>query len=125
VLQKFSSTVLALLLMGSMLWGQCASCPLFLAAQEPTHGCCQGSRSGHGGMPAPEQPHQKSCPNQTFALENYTKIAIDAGQLLEHLPADAPLELLPESADGFGTSPELLLAHAPPDLYLLNSALLI
>lgn len=52
-------------------------------------------------------------------------VELEAGQLLEHLPADAPLESLPESADGFGTSPESLRVHAPPDLYLLNSTLLI
>jgi len=122
---RFSNAFLAALLAVNLLWGQCACCAAVFSAPESPHDCCKRSQSGDCGTPAPKHPVDKQCPHQTLALENYTKVEPNTGPLLEFFPAIPSPEALPEPAAVLITSGDLPLVHAPPDLYLLNSILLI
>lgn len=126
MLYKVTSAWLAVLLLGTMLWGQCRSCPLVVAAQGSVHDCCQRTESGHCGNPAPEGPGQKPCPHQALALESYAKVELDLADLLAPLAKVTLMpELLLESRVLLRSGGEPLLIHAPPDVYLLNSTFLI
>jgi hypothetical protein len=125
VLFRFSSTLLAALLAATLLWGRCACCVEVFSAPPSQHDCCKRPHSGDCGTPAPKHPAGQQCPRQTLALENYTPVEPVTGQVLEFLPSNPSPEALPEAAAVFSASDELPLVHAPPDLYLLNSVLLI
>ena len=122
---RFSSTLLALLLMGTLLVGQCTCCAVVSTAPDAPHDCCKRSESGDCGTPASQQPVERKCPHQSFALENYTKVELDTARLLEFFPAIASPEVPAEPETVVSALGDLPLVHAPPDLYLLNSILLI
>lgn len=125
VLFRLSSALLAALMAASMLWGRCACCVVVFSAPESPHDCCKRSHAGDCGTPAPKHPVGKQCPHQTLALENYTSVEPDTGQVLEFFSVTPLPEALFEAAAVFSTSVNLPLVHAPPDLYLLNSILLV
>jgi hypothetical protein len=119
---------MAVLLIGTLLWGQCALCPLLLPAQETaSHDCCKPKESGHCGAPD-GRSESKRCPNQNLALETYQKAELQLGYLLAPPASAVPAaELLPErdapAVPALNAS--VLLVHSPPELYLENSVLLI
>lgn len=107
-----------------MLWGQCASCPNILPAQQEQHGCCAHHHSGKCGVPSPKQPVERSCPSLALVPESTHAVTLDLAVLVAPVPASpAPADRVITLA--FPVSTGELLAHAPPDLYLLNATLLI
>jgi len=119
VLTRFSSVFVAVLLVGSLLWGPCAACAV-APLQASGHGCCHPSKCR---MPAPKQPAAKVCPNLALAPVSYHKVSVpqSAAPALAVTTAEAPavavVPLARPSAVKSGPS--------PPALYLLNSVLLV
>jgi hypothetical protein len=120
-LAKLSSALLAVLLAGSVLWGQCAYCPLIAPAHASNHDCCQPQRhSGSCQMPSPKQPAGKTCPN--LALTPVSHQAVSAPQLAAPATITAPL---PEIHFAPLADASIQADPSPPDRYLLNSVLLV
>ena len=114
--------MLAVLLMATVWLGRCVSCRT-LAAQEPVHDCCQKD-SCHRDSSHP--PAGKQCPHQALALEHYAKAGPAApAAAVAAVPLDAASDLAPQPRTGYQPVLEMRHAHAPPDLYLCNSVLLI
>lgn len=128
VVGRFFSPVLAVLLVGTMLWGQCALCPTFenTTASED-HGCCKPTpteRDHCGTAPASEK--SKQCTNHRLGVENYDKAKVDLSQLTQPALAAAPaLELVSDRSLSLKGRHEAPTLHSPPELYLQNSTLLI
>jgi hypothetical protein len=96
-----------------------------LFTQDSPHDCCKRSGAGPCGTPSSKQPAEKKCPNQSLALENYTKVELETG----HTPV-LPVwvswfEALPAREVVIRVAGHPPLGHAPPDLYLLHSILVI
>jgi hypothetical protein len=126
VITRLVSTVLAVLLTGTVLCGQCVFCPAFQkATTSEDHGCCKPSSSEHcGTSPASKQSR---CHNHRFD-ENYNKVELNLSQLFQ------PAVTTVSDADELITGRPVLYhirrestkpLHSPPELYLLNSILLV
>jgi hypothetical protein len=121
LVNRANSLVLAVLLVGGMLWGQCASCPLILPAQAAAHHDCCG---GQCNMPHPKQQHEKQCPSQAAAPQPYHKapgspaLSISTQPAIVAGPAPAPVEA-PADPAHIGS----VHTYSPPDIYLLNSVI--
>ncbi len=118
VLQRISSLLLAFLVVGTLVCGQCAPCPVLVKPAAPAgHDCCP---------PPPSQNDchaSGGCTDTTAITESYVKSDPVMAAALLPAPADEALPL---------TSPEerpAAVEHAPPPgsshLFLLNSTLLI
>lgn len=107
-MRAVSSSIMAVLVVVALFWGNCYSCPqalLTLAAHQPAHRCCHPTKA------------PKDCPAPT--LHNYVKSATPHGPVLAPLAAviqpETPVLLLRETA--FTTA-----EYSPPDLLSLNSS---
>jgi hypothetical protein len=117
---RISSAALVLLLVFGAVWGECASCPL-VAPQK--HGCC-GRHSGNCQMPSPNGERHQTCPNVLLAPVSHHNAQINLAQIL----APAPVAVMVETpAISFAPAAAVpaKLNTGPPDLYLLNSILLV
>ncbi|HEY1495324.1 MAG TPA: hypothetical protein VGF49_12320 [Candidatus Solibacter sp.] len=98
-MRTFSTSVMALLIIAALFWGNCFSCPQVLVAAQK-HGCC---------------PHTKSSKTecQTQGLKNFVKAERSAPAVITvaavvDLPAPASESAAPLLVPR-------LQAHAPPD----------
>jgi hypothetical protein len=98
-MRTFSTSIMALLIIAALFWGNCYSCPqLLLAAQK--HGCCPRTRSA-----------KTEC--QTQGLKNFVKAEKSAPAIIAKAVMADPPSLALESA-----APLLAVGlnnHAPPD----------
>jgi hypothetical protein len=104
----------------SAAWGACALCPDNQASPPARHGCCPPPGTS-GSTPAPDKP----CPKHSLsanAYDNVDSISLQAPApvaavlTLAELPAPFRIQLAVDIAP---------VVHAPPNLLLLNSILLI
>jgi hypothetical protein len=126
VVYRLTSVIVSVLLVGTTLWGGCASCSTDTSSQQQEHSCCARHQADDCGMPAPEAPVQKQrpCPEMMLAPEAsqaVTPLAVDlvAPPAVIELPAE-PVAELAGRVDLRDAS-----QHSPPDIYLLNATLLI
>jgi len=100
----FSSTVMAVLMIAVLFWGNCFSCPQLLLAQ-PAHPCCPHTKS-----PA------KDCNSKS--LQHFVKA--DSGD--HALPAAVIGAVVPNTAAQFATetSEPVTLSPTPPLLVSLR-----
>jgi hypothetical protein len=117
VYRRISSLAVAVLVLGTLLLGQCAACPLISQpAPSSAHDCCQPPDPGdcHGSKPA------KKCSGETAVPESNVK----ADPAIPAAPAPAIAEA-PAAPVVF--EPVAITEGPPfaPDLYLRNSVLLI
>ncbi len=120
MVRRLASSLLTVLLTGTVWLGRCVSCRT-PASQEPVHDCCN---QGSCHRDSSEQPAGKQCPHQALALEQYAQADhVAPAAVIGLLPVDVGLELAPGPAHTPVT--ESRIAHSPPDLYLFHSALLI
>ena len=119
-MRAVSNFVLAFLLLGALLWGNCLSCPqllLSLASHAPAHGCCK-----HAG----KQPVTSEISCQSFALKHFVKadpapkVQLQAAANAHFVSADTT-PLAPVAPRGA----ILVIPYSPPDLELLNSSIRI
>lgn len=118
-MRAVSNSLLAFLLVGALLWGNCLSCPqllLGLASHAPAHDCCK--------HPGKQPTSQNSC--QSFALKHFVK---SNPAPRTELPTTAYMHLA--GADTEPAGPEAFRAatvgipHCVPDLEVLNSSIRI
>lgn len=114
------NSLMALLLLGALLWGNCLSCPqmlLGLASHAPAHDCCK-----HPG----KQPATSQNDCQSFALKHFVKA--------DPAPKAQLQATVYAHFAGANTQPAALAApkvvvgvipHSPPDLEVLNSSIRI
>jgi hypothetical protein len=115
-MRAVSNSLLGLLLLGALLWGNCLSCPqllLSLASHAAPHDCCK--RPGH-------QPANSQAGCASFALQHFVKT--DPAPKAQLQPAAHAFSLSP---DGMPLTPAaapvaiVVIPHSPPDLAVLNS----
>jgi hypothetical protein len=124
VLRGASSAFLAVFLLAGMLWGRCANCPPTAPEKAGQPDCCQRHHSDDCQAPTPKQTGT-TCPNLALVPVPHQAIDLDIAQLVAPAPAHA-VEVVPEpAAAAFAPAAEGTAIHAPPDLYLLNSTLLV
>ena len=120
---KLSTVCLAVVLAGTLLWGRCVSCFAAQTASNHAHDCCKPPVSDHCGKNTP-----KRCTQDPTGPAEYQKAQSELSQLigLSEAPAfgaasyaEPATSAAPEKLDAF------ILLHSPPELYLLNSTLLI
>lgn len=109
-MRAVSSSIMAVLVVVALFWGNCYSCPqalLTLAAHQPAHRCCHPTKA------------PKDCPAPT--LHNYVKSATT------HAPVLAPVATVvqPETPVVRGEIAFSTADYSPPDLLSLNSSLRI
>ncbi len=98
-MRTLSTSVMALLIIAALFWGNCFSCPQVLVAAQK-HGCC---------------PHTKSTKTecQTQGLKNFVKAEMSAPAVITvAAAADLPA---PTSEFAAPLLVPRLEAHAPPD----------
>ena len=119
-MRAVSNLVLAFLLLGALLWGNCLSCPqllLSLASHSHSHGCCK---------PSGKQPATSRNDCQSFALKHFVradpapKAQLQAAANAHFVTVDS---IPPTPATPMASV--LVLPYSPPDLEVLNSSIRI
>jgi hypothetical protein len=112
--------VVACFLVVSAAWGACALCPDNLASPPARHGCCPPPGSS-SSTSAPDKP----CPRHSLSANAYDNV--DSISLQAQAPVAAILTLaeLPAPVHNHLSADIAPVVHAPPNLYLHNSVLLI
>jgi hypothetical protein len=110
---------MVVLLIGTLVWGQCASCPLVAKAQE-SHGCCQKQEST-GDCHGPKDDTSK-CAAHSMAPADYNKSTAD--QAAPVAVAAVLAEPLPAVSRPMSRTAAVPI-YSPPDLNLLHSVLLV
>lgn len=124
VTRSIISFAVALALLGTTLWGQCASCPLLQPKQESAHDCCKPAHPDPCNAPSHNNSGQKPCPNET------SNPAVYSTPGPEHVRLSAPA-FLPAPIAQLAMTPAAAIVvdstavYSPPDLYLLTATLLI
>jgi hypothetical protein len=110
--RKFSSSIMAALVVVALFWGNCFTCPQLLAAlqsHQPAHGCCHKNN-----------PVSSDCQSQV--LKHFVKAASNA--LAADLPAVA--QAVEPTATVLLAAPTAPAAGpSPPDILSLQSSLRI
>lgn len=121
VLRAVSTSFLSLLLLVTLMWGGCISCPQFFMAPKTEKSCCDETGKCKRQK---ESPVQKEC--QRMPLEPPSIGGSHHAVAIATLPR-AVLEVLPLPVIvSDRTQRELLpLEHSPPDLQVLNVTFLI
>jgi len=116
-MRAVSHSVLALLILGALFWGNCLSCPqmlLSLASGNPPHGCC----------PNGKKPVTSSEDCQSLGLQHFVKAA-PAHQAPSPTAQGSALTMaapIPHALQNSLDHPWLEFAqHSPPGLHVLNS----
>lgn len=119
---KLFSAFLVLLLLVGVLVGQCAACPLL--APEKTPDCCQHHQEpGNCQAPTPKDAGA-TCPHLALAPAADQPSPLSVTHFVA-LPAVLPVIAEPVPAEVCAPGPRSTVVHSPPDLYLLNAALLV
>jgi hypothetical protein len=112
-----------MLLMATLVWGGCVSCPKFFMFSQDEKSCCK--KSGECEKPMKPQPVKEECSKLSFAFGStdsheltvsFVALAAVDGIAPAVLPAPGGLSVDPE------TGPP---RYSPPPLFLKHSAFLI
>jgi hypothetical protein len=121
-LKAFANIAFSFLLVVTLLWGGCLSCPQYFMFPDSHGGCCHptGKCEQHPGKEDPARPPASSdCNIQPIALAPATP---DAAAHPVLAIAIAPAILTSVPANVLASSPIELRPHGPePDLSLLHS----
>lgn len=121
VLRAITSSFLSLLLLVTLMWGGCISCPQFFMVPNAEKSCCD--EAGKCKRQSDEAPQEKEC--QRMPLEppsisgaHHTLVAA----LPTPLPELVPVSLVTADFMDLGLLP---VEHSPPDIQVLNATFLI
>ena len=104
-MRAFSSSIMALLVVAALFWGNCYSCPQALLGAT-THQCCHPTKA------------PKDCPSPT--LHNYVKS--DAAAAPAPLGPVATVSVEPAPPVSFSEVSARTAEYTPPDRLSLNSS---
>lgn len=119
VIRAISSSVLSLLLVATLLWGGCISCPQFFMFPKAEKNCC--NKAGQCERTSKTAP-VKECKrmpleSQAFAHAELAAVVFTAdNEVLVPAPGDVSHTVYPDSP---------VVEHSPPDLNVLHSTFLI
>ena len=110
----------AVLVTGTLLWGECVACRDMLSAAKATRGCCESSGKCKNPGTAPDHKHCKSpsLATQQYVVVELAKVSPDLTPVVQAAPAASMERAAP--APHLGPP-----GYSPPELYLLHSVLLI
>ncbi|MEB2362572.1 MAG: hypothetical protein OZ929_14660 [Bryobacterales bacterium] len=121
---RLSISFLTVLLLGAVVWGQCANCPPLPQQTSKAHDCC-GKKSKPAHCGGGEQRDSANCATHLDAFQTYDRTDVKpvgvAGGTPD-LPVCIPFELKPDES---ATGPDINPAYSPPERFVLNSTFLI
>lgn len=123
VLRILSHALLSVLMVLTLIWGGCISCPQFFmfpgTQVTAKKNCC--SKTGQCPRKPAQNTPAKECERIALELQSFAHLLLDLP------PAIQPLYALPdvETPTSFFTQPVLAPAHSPPDLNILHATFLI
>lgn len=122
VIKAVSNSLLSLLMVVTLIWGGCISCPKFFMFPGSETKCCE--KDGSCKRPAKPVP-AKEC--KKIALEPAGLILHDAEPAVSSssLVIDIPSAPQPSDSNHLLRVETAVASHSPPDLTLLHSAFLI
>ena len=121
MVRAVSSSFLSLLLLVTLMWGGCISCPQFFMVPKAEKSCCDEAGKCKRQKDAPVE---KEC--QRMPLEPPSMGGGHHTVAVATLPTPAPEVLpLPVVTADFMHRELLPLEHSPPDLQVLNATFLI
>lgn len=109
-MRTVSSSIMAVLVVVALFWGNCFSCPeavLAYASHQPAHHCCHNSKASTPG-----------CDTQN--LQQFVKTHAGTGAVA--MPA-VLLRSIPAPTPALDTLSPVIVEYPPPDLLSLNSIL--
>jgi hypothetical protein len=122
VLRAFYSSCLSVLLLVTLMWGGCISCPQFFMMPKAEKSCCDDA--GKCKRQSDKVPVEKEC--QRMPLEPPSIGGAHHAAAVAVLPTHAPEVLALAIVTAESMHRELVpLEHSPPDLQVLNSTFLI
>ncbi|HBY62733.1 MAG TPA: hypothetical protein DEH78_23160 [Solibacterales bacterium] len=119
MLRTFSTAAAALLLIVSVVAGQCVNC----APQPSAHDCCPKPKpapSDHCGQPAPVE----ACASHSHET-SYEKTEFDYARLAALEPGGMVTVAAHTIAPAFESGAEVPILASPPDLFVRNASFLI
>jgi|SRR5688500_9659728 hypothetical protein len=121
VLRAIFNSFVSLLVLATLMWGGCISCPEFFMATNAEKGCCDEAGKCKRQK---ESPVQKEC--QRMPLEPPSMGGAHHAVAVAALPTTV-LEVLPLPIVVADSKHRELLPveHSPPDLHILNVTFLI
>jgi hypothetical protein len=122
VFRVVSSSLLSLLLLATLMWGGCISCPQFFMTPNAEKSCCD--QAGKCKRQSEQSPIEKEC--QRMPLEPPSIGGMHHTLAVVALPTPVP-EFASEPPVTLGVmySEALPLEYSPPDVQVLNSTFLI
>jgi hypothetical protein len=119
VIRAISNLMLSALMMATLLWGGCVSCPQFFMFPTAQKDCCKAGHcersKSHSSTPG------KECNRMAFVGHGFVEVhaelptvIIPASDLVRPAVVFSPAVVMPE-----------LVEHSPPELQILNSFFLI
>jgi hypothetical protein len=111
--------LLSALMMATLLWGGCVSCPQYFMFPAAKKDCC---KAGHCERSKPEKSIPgKECKRMAFGVHGFVEVHAElptainpASELVPPAILFSPVVMMPE-----------LVEHSPPELQVLNSFFLI
>src|ERR1022692_4462411 len=115
-MRAVTNSLLAFLLLGTLVWGNCFCCPqlpLSLASHAPAHGCCEHP----GKQPVPSQ---RNC--HSVGLRHFVKTdPAPQTQLRVVATARVAIAGAPPISPAAPRLARVVIPHSLPDLEVLNS----
>lgn len=120
MLRVISSSLLSLLLVATMLWGGCVSCPQFFMFPKAEKSCC--NKAGQCERPSKTAP-AKECKRMPFESQGHAAHV----ELAVSILTTGRFGLVPPAIHRVAVNPleTSELEPSPPDLTVLNSTFLI
>jgi hypothetical protein len=120
VLKIVFNSFLILLLVATVVWGGCVSCPKFFMFSSHEKSCCK--KSGECERPMNSQPAKEECAKLSFALGSGDSHTVAVTFVALPVNVSTLIAAFDGLARPAAPGPP---QYSPPDLFLKNSALLI
>jgi hypothetical protein len=121
VLQALANSMLSFLMVLTLLWGGCISCPQFFMFPKTEKSCC--NKDGQCERPTKNTPI-KECKQMPLELQEFGAAHAELA-IAEVLVSTIRFNTMLEPASEAPRSETLGSDHSPPDLNLLHSTLII
>ena len=121
MLKAFSNSLLSFLMVVTLLWGGCISCPQFFMFPEVEKSCCE--KDGQCKRPAKTAPI-KECKQMPLEPAGFASAHVELA-VAAVVQTDIFVHPIPGPALTWIHSKAPVSEHSPPDLNLLHSTFLI
>jgi hypothetical protein len=121
VLRAISSSLLSLLVVATLLWGGCVSCPQFFMFPKAEKSCC--NKAGQCERPSKSDP-VKECKRMPLETQGFASAHAELAAAVITTGSEALIPVMTVRLSVVHVDSPLL-EPSPPDLNVLNSTFLI